>query len=185
MNQVSDVARTASRMGTLLGVLTLMLGLFCIGSPMVPGLALAIVIAVLMIGAGITQISFAFVAGSFGRGLFAFLFGGITILAGIVVLVRPMVGLGTLTMVLIAYLLVDGISTLNAAIRLRPQPGWIWILVSGVATLVLAWFLVRELPDAGAWAIGILIGVRLVIAGFSMIMLGLATGQVIKNLDRA
>ena len=117
--------------------------------------------------------TYAFKAGTFGKGLLQFLFGGITILAGVLMLVRPMLGLFTMTAVLIAWFIVDGVFAIIAGIRGKGQPGSGWIIVSGVASLILGILLWRQWPASGAFAVGLLVGIRLIFTGWSIAMLGM------------
>jgi uncharacterized membrane protein HdeD (DUF308 family) len=93
-------------------------------------------------------------------------------------LARPAQGLAALTLLLAAYLALDGIVELILAWRLRPVEGWRWILFSGALSLLLAALLWVEFPFSGTWAIGILVGVRLLFSGFSLVGLGGAEVQV-------
>jgi uncharacterized membrane protein HdeD (DUF308 family) len=93
-------------------------------------------------------------------------------LCGLVMLARPLLGLASITLVLISYFLVDGVMEIVASFQLKPQKGWGWMLVGGIATLALAFMIGSDWPLSGAWAIGVLVGVRLLFAGWSMIALG-------------
>ena len=93
MSEISMAVRDTSRIGTVLGIATIVCGILAMAMPMVSGLAVAGVVAVLLIAAGIARTLFAFKAPSFGKGLLVFLFGGISILCGVVMLARPLLGL--------------------------------------------------------------------------------------------
>ena len=97
---------------------------------------------------------------------------GLAILCGVVMLARPMLGLASLTMVLAIYFLVDGVFEIIAAFKIRGERGWFWLILGGIVSLVLAYFIWREWPVSGTWAVGILVGIRLIFAGWSMIALG-------------
>ena len=168
----AEVVRGASRTGIIWGILTIMFGVFAIAAPGFAGVAVTTLVAVFLIAAGIAQTIFAFKAGSFGKGFFAFLFGLFAILCGLFILARPLFGLASITMVLAAYFFIDGISGIIMSFRLRPVKGWGWMLVSSIAALVLGFLIVREWPVSGGWAVGVLVGVRLIFAGWTMIALG-------------
>ena len=63
-------------------------------------------------------------AGSLGKGIMQFLVGGITILCGLFMFAQPFITMWTITAILMAYFLVDGIFSIIAGVRGRPQPGW-------------------------------------------------------------
>lgn len=185
MNDLSAIARAPSRMGTGYGFAIMLLGMLCMMTPLVSGVAVNTVLAILVAAAGLTITTYAFKAGSFGKGLLQFLFGGITLVAGAFLLVRPMVGLFTMTAVLIAWFVVDGVFAIIAGIRGRNEEGWGWVLVSGIASLILGILLWREWPASGAFAVGLLVGIRLIFTGWSIAMLGMmgdATVDVAKDV---
>ena len=185
MNEISDTVRDTSRLGTVWGIAVLILGVLALMMPLAFGLTTTLLTAILLIAAGIAQTIYAFNAGSFGKGLLQFLFGGISILGGIAMMAMPGVGLLTLTIAVIAYFLVDGISTIVAGFRLRPVKGWGWMLFSGIVSVVLAVMIYREFPAASAYIIGILVGIRMIFAGWSMILLGAEGEKASDDLKQA
>ncbi len=180
MTEQAPILRAASQAGTVWGFATVILGVLAIMAPMVSGIAVSLMVAILLIAAGIARTTFALKAESFGKGVLVFLFGGVTILFGLVMLARPLLGLASITLVLVSYFLVDGVMEIVASFQLKPQKGWGWMLVGGIATLALAFMIGSEWPFSGAWAIGVLVGVRLLFAGWSMIALG-SVGEAIAD----
>jgi uncharacterized membrane protein HdeD (DUF308 family) len=172
MGIISDSLRDSSRIGTGWGFAIMILGVLAIMTPFVSGVAVTMLLAVVVTAAGLTITMYCFKAGSFGKGLLQFLFGGITILCGVSMFFTPVESMMTLTMVLLAYFFVDGIFTIFAGFSARPASGWGWIVISGIASIVLAILLYSEWPVTGAVAIGLLLGIRLIFTGFSIAMLG-------------
>lgn len=172
-------------MGTVLGIATIIFGILAMMMPMLSGLTVAAIVGLLLIAGGIARTIFAFKAGSFGKGLLMFLFGGFSVLCGVIMLARPLLGLASLTMVLVAYFLVDGISEIVAAFKVHGERGWVWLVIGGIVSIVLAYLIWKQWPYSGQWAVGILVGVRLIFAGWSMIALG-ATGEaVVDDIEAA
>ena len=157
-----------------LGVLTVIAGFLAIGSPMVSGAGVSILIGIALVIAGVARTVGAFSAGSFGQGALAFVGGILTFVAGVILAGRPGLGLATLTLLLGGYLIVDGISGAVLAFHVRPEKGWGWMLFSAVLGVLLGFLLLREWPLSGLWAIGTLVGVNLLFAGFSFISVGSA-----------
>jgi uncharacterized membrane protein HdeD (DUF308 family) len=174
MSELNVAVQRSSKIGIVLGILTLLLGVLAITAPMISGMAVSMVVAFILIAAGICQTIFAFRAETFGGGILALLFGGFSIIAGGVMLARPLFGLASLTMVLVAYFLIDGVNQIAAAFRLRPTQGWGWMAFSGALAILLAILIWREWPLSGAWAIGVLVGIRLIMSGWAVIFLGTA-----------
>ncbi len=185
MSELSNIARLPARVGTGWGFAVMLLGVLAVMVPFVSGVAVTSFVAVLITAAGLTMTMYAFKAGSFGKGLLQFLFGGITVVCGIAMFVTPLIGMFTLTGILMVYFLVDGIFAIFSGVKGRPAPGWGWVIISGIVSIVLAVLLYREWPDSGTYAIGLLVGIRLIFTGWSIAMLGMlgdATVDVAKEV---
>ena len=163
---------------TVFGIKVLILGLLAIACPLTAGAAVSTMVAILLMAAGAVRMLWAFKAGSFGKGALVLLLGGLTLGVGIVMLARPLVVLASLTIVLAVYFLLDGISEIVAAFSVKPAKGWGFMVFGGAMSILLSSLIWSQWPLSGAWAIGILVGVRLVFAGTAMIALGSAIGTV-------
>ena len=183
MNETSQAVNTMSRRGMLWGVLTILLGMIAIGSPLASGLVFTMMVAIALLMAGISMVIFAFQAGSLGRGILKFLFGGLTIIIALVMFSEPGIALAKLTLFLGVYFIIDGIMVLAGSLSVKPQPGWGWMAFNGAVTLLLAWLILEGWPISGAWAIGILVGVRLLFSGMTMLALGSVGSQVAKEMN--
>jgi uncharacterized membrane protein HdeD (DUF308 family) len=185
MSELSDIARLPARVGTGWGFAVMLLGVLAVMTPFVSGVAVTSLVAVLIAAAGLTMTMYAFKAGSFGKGVLQLLFGGITVICGVAMFLTPMVGMWTLTGLLMVYFLVDGVFAVVSGMRGRPAPGWGWLMISGIASIVLAALLYRQWPDSGTYAVGLLVGIRLIFTGWSIAMLGMlgdATVDVAKEV---
>ena len=186
VDAINDSIRANARLGALSGFIMVVLGILAIASPFISGIAASTLVAATMVAAGMTTIFFCFKAGSFGSGFTQFFFGGITTLAGTIMLAMPIETMAALTALLLAYFIVDGIYTIYTGIKRKPAEGWGWVVTSGVASLVLGGLLAYQWPDSGAYAIGLLVGIRLLFAGWSVAMLGMAgdnVGEAIGNIS--
>jgi uncharacterized membrane protein HdeD (DUF308 family) len=94
---------------------------------------------------------------------------------------QPLLGLASLTMILIIYFIADGIMAAALAFKVRPEQGWSWMLFSGVVSILLGISLGNGWPLSGAWAVGVLLGIRLIFTGWSMIMFGTLSGALGKT----
>ena len=172
MNENATAPNGAPKPGMLWGILTMFFGLFAIGSPLYSGLAVAMMVGFALVAAGASMTVFAFRAPSLGRGMLKLLFGALTILVGIAVLSQPGIALVKLTMLLGAYFIADGIMTLIIAWNVKPQQGWGWMAFNGAVTLVLAYMILSGWPETALWVVGMLVGIRLLFAGVTMLTLG-------------
>jgi uncharacterized membrane protein HdeD (DUF308 family) len=112
-----------------------------------------------------------------GESIMLVVLGLLGIVAGGYMLSQPGLALGVLTLFLAGFFIAEGIIEIIAAIRARPAPGWGWFLFGGVLSLLLGLMVWRQFPLSGAWAIGTLVGVRLLMSGVSLV----AIGSSIKN----
>lgn len=182
MNDQAQDLKNASNKVKILGFLTIVLGVLAMGAPLVTGLALATLIGIFMVAGGLFQTMYAFQAGSLGRGILRFLFGGITVLAGLVIIGQPGIMLATLTLLLAIYFVIDGLMTLFASTGVSGGQGKGLVIFNGIVTLVLGIMIWQKWPVSGIWAVGILVGVRLLFSGMTMIALGAVGREVSKEL---
>lgn len=100
----------------------------------------------------------------------------IAIVAGFLLLGWPLTGALSLTLVLTAFFLVEGIASIMYAIEHRNQLSgrWGWMLLSGVVDLILAAIIIAGLPGTAAWAIGLLVGINMLFGGVALIGMALA-----------
>lgn len=180
MGYVSESVRGSSRAGTVWGFAVVIMGVLAIMAPFLSGIGTTMLLAILVTAAGLVTTVYAFKAGSFGKGLFQFLFGGITVVCGIFMFITPGLSMLSLTAVLMGYFLIDGIFGIITGFKAKPAQGWGWIVVSGIASIALAYFLYSDWPISGQYAIGILVGIRLIFTGWSMAMVG-AVGDAVSD----
>ena len=183
---ISDAVRVDARLGTVSGFFLVVLGILAIAAPFFTGIAASSIVAALMITAGMTLLFFCFKAESFGRGLGQFLLGSLTVVGGSFMLMEPVLTLFTLTGILLVWFIADGIVTIYQGIKRKPQEGWGWVVFSGISSLVLGGLLAYQWPMSGTYAVGILVGIRLLFAGWSVAMLGMAgdnVGEAIGNIS--
>jgi uncharacterized membrane protein HdeD (DUF308 family) len=88
----------------------------------------------------------------------------------------PLTGALSLTLVLTAFFIVEGIASVMYAIEHRNQltGRWGWMLLSGIIDLILAAIIIAGLPGTAAWALGLLVGINMLFGGTAMIGMALA-----------
>ena len=154
-----------------IGTILLLMGLFAMGSPLVAGVSIAMLVGVALIIGGMGQLVFAFKT---GMDFFVIIMGALTVFMGGYMLSDPAVALASLTIFLVFYLVSSGISEAVVSFKVRPASGWAWALFSGLLSVLLGIMIWGQFPLSGAWAIGILIGIRLIFSGMTLLMLGFA-----------
>ena len=80
-------------------------------------------------------------------------------------------GLAFLTLLLVGYFVVEGVSKIVVSFRYRPAAGWTWLLASGVLSLLFGWLIWSQWPVSGMWAVGVLVGLNLLGTGLALVTL--------------
>ena len=163
------------------GILLIALGAFAIAAPGVATLAVELMVGWLLIFAGAFGLIAVFSAGTTAPGFWwNLLTSFVFLLAGIVLLARPVAGVITLTIILTAYLLAGGIVRIMLAFGYRHEipGGWIWVLLSGIVDIVLALLIMSGLPGTAGWVLGLLVGINLVMMGVSIVVVALSVRRV-------
>jgi len=183
---------SASSMGTIvqksvgwsigLSVLMILAGLLAIAVPQVAGITVALLVAWLLIFSGGAHLVFAWHTRTTGGILWELLLGVLYISVGVYMLLQPVAGLASLTIVLAIYLLVEGVLELALSFRLRPMRGWVWLLFDGVFTLILAAMIWKTWPSSTEWVIGVLVGFSMLFSGVSRLMISLAARSMVAKL---
>lgn len=174
--------KQASKWGIVWGVLLIVLGMLAIAEPLVAAIALATFIAWLLIFVGVVHIVVAFQAHS-GTSLGWKLLVGVSYLfIGGYLLLRPVVGVATLTLMLAFLFMFEGVLDSMLWWKLRRTDGAFWILVDSIVTLILGGMIYVHWPSSSVWAIGTLVGISLIISGVSRVMLSTAVRSVVKQM---
>ncbi|MFC1681365.1 HdeD family acid-resistance protein [Pseudomonadota bacterium] len=160
------------------GIVILLAGLLTMGSPFVAGISVAVMVGLFLIVGGIGQLLFAIKA---GRGFLAIVLGILSVIIGIYMVINPGTALATLTLFLALYLILSGIVEALMAFHVKPANGWGWVLFSGIASLVLGIMIWSQFPLSGAWAIGLLVGIKLFFSGWTVLVIGLAGRSAAKE----
>ena len=168
------IIRKASGWLIGMGVVFILLGILAIIEPGVAGLAVTILVGWLLIFGGVAHLVAAFSGGGAGRVIWQVLTGIVYILGGIYFLAHPLLALGTLTLFLGSIILLEAVFEVIAYFRTRSEAGSSWLLVNALVTLLLGMLIWSRWPSSSVWAIGTLVGVNLLMTGFSRLMFGFA-----------
>jgi uncharacterized membrane protein HdeD (DUF308 family) len=185
MTELAQEARSGGKRMTIFGVITIVLGFLCMVAPLIPGMAIAFLIGVLVLIAGILRIYWAFKAGSLGTGLLKFVLGVLTLVCGIALVSDPIIASGFLTILLAGYLFFDGIFEIAAGTRLKPQSGWGWMIFGGIISILLGVMIWRQYPLSGPFAIGILLGIKLLFIGMIMVTSGSTVQSIAAKVNNS
>jgi uncharacterized membrane protein HdeD (DUF308 family) len=158
------------------GIVLVILGMAAIALPPIAGLATALVLGWLFLIGGVVGLIATFGQKNAPGFWWALLSAAVAVLAGGVLLSNPANGVATLTYVLIAFFLIDGVLIIVMAFEHRRELSgrWEWMMLGGVMDLVLAGIIISGLPGTLAWALGLLVGIDLVFGGMSLIAMALS-----------
>jgi len=174
----ATIIKKASGWFIAVAVAFIILGIFAIAEPAIAGLAVAILVGWLLILAGVAHLSTAFSGGGAGRVIWQVILGIIYVIGGVYFLTHPLLGLGTLTLLLAVIILAEAALEFVAYFGTRRESGSVWLLINGLITLLLGGLIWVHWPSSSVWAIGTLVGVNLLMTGFSRLMLGMAARKL-------
>jgi uncharacterized membrane protein HdeD (DUF308 family) len=169
-----EIARHSSTLSIVWGVLLIIFGMLAIGSPFLAAVAVNVVIAWLIVLAGVVHLVLAFHAHGAGSIIWKLLVGIAYLCFGGYLIVRPVLGVASLTLVLALLFLIEGILNVILFFKMRPVRGSSWMLIDGIITLLLGLMIYMQWPSSAAWAIGTLVGVSMIFSGVARVAMSSA-----------
>ena len=181
-----DIAKLQSDMGAAVkahwkaflfeGILLAVLGLAAMIVPPLASLAVAIFLGWMFLISGIAGLVVTYWARQMPGFWWSLFSAALAVLAGLVLLARPMQGVLTLTIIVGAYFLIEGVTTIMYALEHRRELSgrWSLLLVSGLMDILISFLIISGLPGSAEWAIGLLVGINLVLGGASLVGMALA-----------
>ena len=174
-----EVVRQSSTGSILWGVLLIVAGMMAIGAPLLAALAVNGLIAWLILISGVIHIVLAFRSHGAGSVIWKLLVGLAYVCFGGYILMHPLLGIASLTLILASLFLIEGILDIVLYFKMRSLGGSSWMLIDGIITLFLGGLIYAHWPSSSAWAIGTLVGVSLIMSGVSRVMLSLAVRKTL------
>jgi uncharacterized membrane protein HdeD (DUF308 family) len=161
-----------------LGIVLVIAGAVAILFPLLSTIAAKIMLGWIFLVSGVLLVIHAFSIKQWRGFLWGLLVGALYVVAGAWLAFLPFTGIITLTILLAALFLAEGVLEVAMALRVRPHEGWFWLLLSGLVAIAVGVLIAYELPSSAAWAIGLLAGVNLLSTGLSFVLLALAGRRV-------
>jgi uncharacterized membrane protein HdeD (DUF308 family) len=156
-----------------LGVVYVIAGIVALGSVVMATLATVFLVGIMMLIAGVAEVISAFQIKTWGKFLLWLLLGVLYIVAGFITFENPLLAAAMLTLFLGIALLASGITRIVLAFSMKAAMPWIWVLLSGIVTLLLGLVILAHWPVSGLYILGLFLGIDLVLAGASWIGIGL------------
>ena len=153
-----------------LGVLLMLLGIGIIGLSYQATIFSMVLFGICLMIGGSVQVAHAILARQWS-GLFLSLFLGILyIITGFLCVTKPTTAAISVTLWIAAFLFIAGLFKMLAALILRFHQ-WSWVFLNGVVTFLFGLMIYTSWPLSGLWVISLFIGVDLILAGWSWIIL--------------
>jgi uncharacterized membrane protein HdeD (DUF308 family) len=183
MSNITASTRSLSGIETLhakwgwivaLGVVYSVAGFIALGSILTATVASVFIVGIMMLIAGVAEVINAFQVKTWGKFLFWVLLGVLYIVAGFATFENPLLAAAFLTLLLACVLIVSGIMRIILGFSMKRGMPWIWVVLSGVVTLLLGLIILNHWPVSSLYILGLLLGIDLVFAGASWIGMGLS-----------
>jgi uncharacterized membrane protein HdeD (DUF308 family) len=162
------------------GVVMVILGLLAAAAPFMATLVVETFAGWLFLTSGFVGLAALFTTRNVPGFMWTLLSAVLAILIGVFLVWRPLVGVATLTLALAAFFAVHGIVQILTSLdhrRLFPR-SWPWMVVSGIADLIIAGIIIASWPSSAAWALGLLVGINLFMSGLALVMTAIACRSV-------
>jgi uncharacterized membrane protein HdeD (DUF308 family) len=162
------------------GIVLCVLGIGAIVVPLIAGLATTVFLGWLFVVSGLVGLFCTFRARSAPGFGWSILSAAAAVIVGAILLWNPLQGVATLTLVLVAFFIIDGAAMVFLSIGHRRELSgkWEWMLFNGVIDLILAGIIISGFPGTLFWALGLLIGIDLLFGGAALIAMGSAARNV-------
>jgi len=168
-----------------IGITAIVIGCIAILVPAVAAVGTAIFIGWILLIVGAFLVAAAFSAHSVGTVLWRLFWAALTVIVGVWLIVEPHNGTLTLTLVLGIYFLLMGISRITVAFLGRGQPNAGLVGLSGVCGLLIGILVLAKFPSSADWAIGLLVGIDLIFAGWTLTSVALVGKELSRGSARS
>jgi len=160
-------------------ILFIVLGMFAIVEPGVAGLGVTLLVGWLLVIGAVFHFVAAFKGGGAKQVIFQVLVAILYLIGGFYFLTHTIMGTATLTLLLAGIILAEGVIEIISYFRMRSEGASGWVLLNGIITILLGGLIWFHWPSSTVWAIGTLVGVNLLMTGFTRLMFGMAVRKVV------
>jgi len=191
INDIQHSVRNAVRLHWHLflaqGVIMTILGVLAILWPQLSTVAVDVYVGWLFLLSGAVGLVTMFFAPSASAFFWSLLTAALSLFVGILLLWHPVEGAISLTLVLVAFFIAEGIFQIVASISYREAfpDSWGWMLGSGIADLILAGLIISGWPGTASWALGLVVGVNLISSGIAIIVVAVTGRRLVRTAEKS
>jgi uncharacterized membrane protein HdeD (DUF308 family) len=173
---VRDALNAHWRLLLFQGVLLIILGILAVIAPVAATIAVDIFIGWLFLIGGVIGLVAIFSVQDIPAFLWSLITAALSVAVGVLLIWKPVAGALSITLVLTAFFIAEGVFQVVTSIAYRDVlPGsWGWMLASGISDLALAAIIILGWPITAAWALGLIVGINLITSGWAIVMAALA-----------
>ncbi len=164
----------------VIGLLISLLGVLALISTWAAGLVSVLLYGAVLAVVGIAEIVHGISIRKTGPVLLFLLGGLLALVVGVMLLIRPGVGLAAITLLLAGYFFASGLFRGITSVMDRYK-GWGWDLVYGITAVVLGIIVLASWPFSALWLVGLVVGIELVVRGLSMMAGALTLRQELRT----
>jgi uncharacterized membrane protein HdeD (DUF308 family) len=168
------------------GALMTILGIVAIVWPEVSTVAVDLYVGWLFLISGAVGIVGMFFAPTVSTFLWSLLTSALSLLVGVLLLWHPVEGAASLTLVLVAFFLVEGVFQIALSLSYRDvfPESWGWMLFSGITDLILVAIILTGWPTSASWALGLVVGANLITSGLATLVAAFAARRIVGMMER-
>ncbi len=163
------------------GIVFTLMGFLAVALPGISTLSTELFIGWLLVFSGGIQLYRTFQSRESPGFVGSVLTGILYIIFGILLVLYPIAGIFSLTILLTIFFITEGIAKIILGIQLRPFRRWGWFILNGVLALIMAYIIWIGWPGTAFWVVGLLVGINMIFFGISLIFLALGIPNVKKT----
>ncbi|MDE3137138.1 MAG: DUF308 domain-containing protein [Acidobacteriota bacterium] len=172
------ILRHATGWSIAWSILLIFFGVLALALPLATTLGFAMIVGWLLVFSGSVQMIHAFQSKGIGHILWKLFVSLLYVVIGFYFLAYPLMGMAAMTLTLAVFFFAEGITDIAEYIRNRKLAGAGWILTDGVVTLLLSVMIWMHWPASSLWVFGILIGISMIMTGWTRLMITLAARKL-------
>jgi uncharacterized membrane protein HdeD (DUF308 family) len=169
------------------GVIMTILGILAIIWPQLSTVAVSVYVGWLFLLSGVLGLVTMFLAPAVSAFFWSLFTAALCLFVGILLLWHPVEGAISLTLVLIAFFIAEGVFQIAASLSHRDAfpDSWGWLLASGIVDLILAALIISGWPGTAGWVLGLIVGVNLITSGIAIVMVAVTARRFVRVAERA